>query len=38
MVAIEGLGRLLAEHPFFHDMQPDIRDIVVGSGLFSSAP
>lgn len=30
MVAIEGLGRLLAEHPFFTDMQPDIRDIVVG--------
>jgi CRP/FNR family cyclic AMP-dependent transcriptional regulator len=30
MVAIEGLGRLLAEHPFFHDMQPDIREIVVG--------
>lgn len=30
MVAIEGLGRLLAEHPFFKDMQPDVRDIVVG--------
>ncbi|MCW2247909.1 CRP-like cAMP-binding protein [Azospirillum fermentarium] len=30
MVAIEGLGRLLAEHPFFQDMKPDVRDIVVG--------
>ncbi|HYH37909.1 MAG TPA: cyclic nucleotide-binding domain-containing protein [Azospirillum sp.] len=30
MVAIEGLGRLLAEHPFFRDMSPEVRDIVVG--------
>lgn len=30
MVQIEGLGRLLAEHPFFRDMPADIRDVVVG--------
>ncbi len=30
MVQIEGLGRLLAEHPFFRDMPPDVRDVVVG--------
>ena len=30
MVQVEGLGRLLAEHPFFQDMPPDVRDVVVG--------
>ena len=30
MVQIEGLGHLLAEHPFFRDMPPDVRGIVVG--------
>lgn len=30
MVQIEGLGHLLAEHPFFKDMPDDVREIVVG--------
>ncbi len=30
MVQIEGLGRLLAEHPFFRDMPDEVREIVVG--------
>lgn len=30
MVHIEGLGRLLAEHPFFQDMPDEVREVVVG--------